>query len=208
MRKKVNKTVFNLLLVRLFNKKKGYLVSKQLNQTNTYYLILCPDRYHSTRNGCYDGSNRMPLNLMKERKIGSKNGSKIFLITEVITASSPFTHSYIQEELPSRPVENLHQVANALLPYVQGMLPGWTCHYVFPIPRETTFLPRGPNGQRKHPRRTRAGGQVPNCHTCLQGVTPTYSPSPVISAWAQALRLFHRLRFLCHRKLWLFDLLC
>lgn len=162
--------------------KKGCLASKQLNQKKTYYLILCPDRYHSTWNGCYDGSNRMPLNLRKERKIGSKNGSEMMCCTSVTTATSPFTHSYVQEELSSRAMENLHQVANALLPDIQGVLPGWTGHYVFSIPRETTFLPRGSEGQRKYPRRTRSWAQVMNYPVVSQVVRRTYLPSPVISA--------------------------
>lgn len=68
MEKKVYKVILGLLFVKFFDKRKGYLASKQLNQKNTYYLILCPDRYHSTRNGCYDGSNRMPLNFNEAKK--------------------------------------------------------------------------------------------------------------------------------------------
>lgn len=145
---------------------------------------------------------------MKERKIGCKNRFKMFWIMWVTTAMPCSTHSYIQEEFSSRSMENLHQVANALLPDVQGMLPGWACHYVLPIPREATFLPRGPKEQRKSPGGT--GTWVPgkNYHTLFQAAIHTYSPGPAIFAWVQALHLFHRLRFLCHHKLWLFDLLC
>jgi hypothetical protein len=53
--------------VKVFDKKEG--ISKEVNQNNTYYLILGPNGYHSARNGCYDGSHRVPLNFNEERRI-------------------------------------------------------------------------------------------------------------------------------------------
>jgi hypothetical protein len=87
------------------------------------------------------------------------------------------------------------------------MLPGGACHYVFPIPREATFLPWGPKGQRKSPRGTGTWTRE-ELPRNFQVAVHTYSPSPVIFAWVQALHLFHRLRSLCHHKLWLSDQLC
>lgn len=78
-------------------------------------------------------------------------------------------------------MQDLHQVANALLPDIQCMLPGGARHYVFPIPRETTFFPWGPKRQ-EHPQEKlepepREGHSPP-----LLVTIPTYSPSPAVSA--------------------------
>lgn len=51
------------------------------------------------------------------------------------------SHRYIQQQFSTCAVQDLDQVANALLPDVEGMLPGRASHYVLSIARETAPFP-------------------------------------------------------------------
>lgn len=50
-------------------------------------------------------------------------------------------------------MQDLHEVADALLPDVEGVLPGRTSHDILTITGETAALPRSPE-HTKHKRRT------------------------------------------------------
>lgn len=54
-------------------------------------------------------------------------------------------YSNIQQQLSSGSMQDLHEVADALLPDVECVLPGWTSHDVLTIPRETAALPWSPD---------------------------------------------------------------
>ena len=57
----------------------------------------------------------------------------------MIKVGGPYRH--VQQQLPPGPVQDLHQVADALLPDVQRMLPGGAGHNVLSVSREAAALP-------------------------------------------------------------------
>lgn len=59
------------------------------------------------------------------------------------------SHRHVQQQLPSRPVQDLHQVPDALLPDVKRVLPRRSRHDVLAVAREAAALPRRPAGQRE-----------------------------------------------------------
>lgn len=62
-------------------------------------------------------------------------------------------YSDIKQEFSSGSMQDLHEVADALLPDVEGMLPGRTSHDILTITGETAALPRSPE-HTKHKWRT------------------------------------------------------
>lgn len=74
---------------------------------------------------------------------------KLSFLNEKLNDSWQHSYCYIQEQLSSGPMEDFNQVSNTLLPDVESMLTSRTCHYVFTITRETTFLPRCPASKEK-----------------------------------------------------------
>lgn len=53
-------------------------------------------------------------------------------------------YRHVQQQLPTGAMQDLHQVANALLPNVERVLAGRASHDVLAISREAALLPGSP----------------------------------------------------------------
>lgn len=150
----------------------------------------------------YDGSNRMPLNFNEAKKSQFWGWIQDFSVSVVTAAASSPTQ--------------LHPGGVRLWSH-GGSSPGCQCSsprcraccradpatMYSPSPEKQHFF-HGVLQTRKCPRRTRTGCQVMNELICIQVMARTYSPSPAISAWVQALHLFHKVKIsLPRHKLWL-----
>lgn len=99
-------------------------------------------------------------------------------------------YSDIQQQLPSGPVQDLHQVSNALLPNVEGVLPGRPCHDVFAITGEAAALPGSPDTREIHRDHTRHVKTGPSRQWETRAAVDSVGVWPV----DQVLQLLHGLR--------------
>lgn len=132
----------------------------------------------------------------------------LFRSSRLLTAGGQFhskTLSYrdIQQKFSPSPMQDLYQVPDALLPDVEGMLPGRTGHDVFTVAGETAAFPWSPEGSTrcryKHKISPRGFLFV---HVRYDLVCSTCSPSPAASAWVLVHRLCHRSVSPCRHIPW------
>lgn len=70
-------------------------------------------------------------------------------------------------------MQDLHQIADTLLPNVESVLPGGTGHDVLPVSRETAALPWSPEGGQQG---TRDGTNAPEAPPEMYQPPPGGSP--------------------------------